>query len=199
MDIDRMKNLLIELCNISSISETPGEIEIAEKLYEVIMRMEYFKNNPSNAGINPIKNDPFGRYYVHALMEGRPENRKTVILLSHFDVVGVDDYGAYKDYAFKPLEYTELLKKGSGITLSKEAEKDLASGDYIFGRGIMDMKFGIALDVEIMHQIESKLDNFPGNILLLSVPDEENNSAGMLSSVELLTRLKEERKLEYVC
>jgi len=199
MNIDRMKNLLIELCSVPSISETPGEIEMAEKIYETVMKMDYFKNNPANAGINPIKNDPFGRYYVHALMEGKPESKKTVILLSHFDVVNVEDYGAYKDYAFKPLEYTELLKKGSGISLSKEAEIDLASGDYIFGRGIMDMKFGLALDVEIMHQIENKLDNFPGNILLLSVPDEENNSAGMLASVELLAALKNEKGLEYVC
>ena len=199
MNIDRMKNLLIELCSVPSISETPGEIEMAEKIYETVMKMDYFKNNPANAGINPIKNDPFGRYYVHALVEGKPESKKTVILLSHFDVVNVEDYGAYKDYAFKPLEYTELLKKGSGISLSKEAEIDLASGDYIFGRGIMDMKFGLALDVEIMHQIENKLDNFPGNILLLSVPDEENNSAGMLASVELLAALKNEKGLEYVC
>ena len=199
MNIDRMKNLLFELCSVPSISETPGEIEMAEKIYETVMKMDYFKNNPANAEINPIKNDPFGRYYVHALMEGKPESKKTVILLSHFDVVNVEDYGAYKDYAFKPLEYTELLKKGSGISLSKEAEIDLASGDYIFGRGIMDMKFGLALDVEIMHQIENKLDNFPGNILLLSVPDEENNSAGMLASVELLAALKNEKGLEYVC
>ena len=199
MNIDRMKNLLIELCSVPSISETPGEIEMAEKIYETVMKMDYFKNNPANAGINPIKNDPFRRYYVHALMEGKPESKKTVILLSHFDVVNVEDYGTYKDYAFKPLEYTELLKKGSGISLSKEAEMDLASGDYIFGRGIMDMKFGLALDVEIMHQLENKLDNFPGNILLLSVPDEENNSAGMLASVEMLAKLKEEKGLEYVC
>ena len=199
MNIDRMKNLLIELCSVPSISETPGEIEMAEKIYETVMKMDYFKNNPANAGINPIKNDPFGRYYVHALMEGKPESKKTVILLSHFDVVNVEDYGTYKDYAFKPLEYTELLKKGSGISLSEEAGTDLASGDYIFGRGIMDMKFGLALDVEIMHQIENKLDNFPGNILLLSVPDEENNSAGMLASVELLAALKNEKGLEYVC
>ena len=199
MNIDRMKNLLFDLCSIPSISETPGEIEMAEKIYETVMNMDYFKNNPANAGINPIKNDPFGRYYVHALMEGKPESKKTVILLSHFDVVNVEDYGAYKDYAFKPLEYTELLKNGSGISLSKEAETDLASGDYIFGRGIMDMKFGLALDVEIMHQIGNKLDNFPGNILLLSVPDEENNSAGMLASVEMLAALKNEKGLEYVC
>lgn len=199
MDINRMKNLLIELCSIPSVSETTGEIDMAEKLYKVITRMEYFKCNPSNAGVNPMKNDYFGRSYVHALMEGKPKSSKTVILLSHFDVVDARDYGAYMDLAFKPLEYMELLKKGTGISLPKESKEDLDSGDYIFGRGTMDMKFGIALDVEILYQIENKLGNFPGNILLLSVPDEENNSAGMLAAVEMLTRLKEEKGLEYVC
>ncbi|MDD3705850.1 MAG: peptidase M20, partial [Clostridiaceae bacterium] len=113
MDVDRMKSLLMELCSVPSISETPGEIEMAEKIYEIIMRMDYFKNNPNNTCMNPIKNDPFGRYYVHALMEGESGCKKTVVLLSHFDVVNAEDYGAYKEYAFKPLEYTELLKKGS--------------------------------------------------------------------------------------
>lgn len=194
----RMKNLLIELCSIPSISETAGEIDMAEKLHEVLMRMEYFKLNPSNIRVNPMKNDYSGRSYVHALMEGKIKSNKTVILLSHFDVVDVGDYGAYRDYAFRPLEYTELLKEGS-VNLSKEAEEDLSSEDYIFGRGVMDMKYGIALDVEIMYQIESKIDNFPGNILFLSVPDEENNSAGMLAAVELLQELKEEKGLEYTC
>lgn len=199
MNLHRMKNLLVELCSIRSISETAGEIDMAEKLYEVIMRMEYFTKNPYNAGIDPIKNDPSKRSCVHALMEGPHKSPKTVILLSHFDVVDIEDYGIYKDYAFRPLEYTEILKEDSDTGLPEEAKKDLNSGDYLFGRGTMDMKFGIALDVEIMNEIESKLDNFPGNILFLSVPDEENNSTGMLAAVELLTRLKEERGLEYVC
>lgn len=198
MNEDRMINLLTELCSIPSISETSGEIDMAHKLHEMLLRMEYFKCNPQNTGVNAIKNDPLGRSYAHGLMEGKIKSKKTVILLSHFDVVAVGDYGAYKDYAFKPAEYTRLLKENSG-RLSKEAREDLASGDYIFGRGIMDMKYGIAVDVEIMYQIEYKLDNFPGNILFLSVPDEENNSAGMLAAVELLTSLKNERKLEYVC
>jgi arginine utilization protein RocB len=46
----------------------------------------------------------------------------------------------------------------------------------------MDMKYGLAVDVEIQHQIEKIPVYFPGNILLLSVFDEENNSAGMLTS-----------------
>lgn len=199
MNIKRMQNLLFELCSIPSISGTAGEIHMAEKLYEIIMGLEYFKSNPQNAGINPIKNDPFKRSYVYALMEGKQKSPKTVVLLSHFDVVDVGDYGAYRDYAFRPPEYTGLLKKDAGIGLSEEARKDLDSGDYIFARGIMDMKFGIALDVEIMQQIENNLEFFPGNILFLSVPDEENNSAGMLAATQLLYRLKVERNLEYTC
>ncbi len=199
MDVNRMKDLLVELCSVPSISETTGEKVMTEKLFEAVMRMDYFKESPENVSINPIENDPLGRTFIYALMEGKVKSPKTVILLSHFDVVGVADYGPYKDYAFRPLEYTELLKKGTGMTLSIEAKEDLLSGDYIFGRGTMDMKYGIALDVEIMHQIESKLDDFPGNILLLSVPDEENNSAGMLAAVEMLSRIKREKELEYVC
>lgn len=199
MNIDRMKNLLIELCSIPSISETTGEIEMAKKLYEIIMDMDYFRNNPDNAGLNFIDKDPLGRSYVHALMEGGKKSNKTVILLSHFDVVAVDNYGAYKNLAFNPLEYTKMLKRETEISLSPEAKEDLDSGDYIFGRGTMDMKFGIALDVEIMYQLENKLDVFPGNILFLSVPDEENNSVGMLAAVELLSRLKDEKNLEYIC
>lgn len=198
MNRNRMMSILLELCSIPSVSETAGESAMAEKLYEVLMRIEYFKCNPANAGINIMRKDPLGRSYVHALMEGKTESRKTVILLSHFDVVGVGDYGAYKEYAFKPVEYTELLKENSS-SLSKEAKEDLASGDYIFGRGIMDMKYGIAVDVEIMYQLENNMENFPGNILFLSVPDEENNSAGMLAAVDLLVRLKAEKGLEYVC
>lgn len=199
MNIERMKKLLYDFCSVPSISETPGELAMSGVLYDKVSELRYFRDNPENMAIHPIKGDRMNRSYFHALMEGGGGSRKTVILLSHFDVVDVADYGSYKDYAFNPPEYTELLKKDCSISLSQEAREDLQSGDYIFGRGTMDMKFGIALDVEIMYQLQDKLDNFPGNILLLSVPDEENNSAGMLAAVELLAELKKEKGLEYVC
>ena len=198
MNTYRMKNLLVEFCSVPSISETAGEPEMCRKLYEKVSELQYFKENPGNIAINPIKGDHLNRTFFHALMKGGSSSRKTVILLSHFDVVDVQDYGSYKEHAFNPLEYTRLLSQDRNISLSQEAREDLESGDYLFGRGIMDMKYGIALDVEIMHQLQDKLDNFPGNILLVSVPDEENNSAGMLAAVELLRSLKEKEGLEYV-
>jgi arginine utilization protein RocB len=198
MNKDRIKSLLVDFCSVPSISETAGEPEMTKRLYERVAELTYFKDNPGNIAINPIKDDPLNRTFFHALMEGGGNNKKTVVLLSHFDVVDVQDYGSYKDYAFDVPEYTRLLSLDRNISLSQEARKDLESGDYLFGRGIMDMKYGIALDVEIMYQVQDKLDNFPGNILLVSVPDEENNSAGMLAAVELLTELKEKKGLEYV-
>jgi arginine utilization protein RocB len=199
MDNTRMKNLLIDFCSVPSVSETAGELSMSRMIFDKISEIQYFTDNPRNAAINPIDNDQLNRTFVHALMEGAVQSPKTVILLSHFDVVDVADYGHYKNYAYKPLEYTELLKKDQNISLTNEAKADLHSGDYLFGRGIMDMKYGLAADVEILYQIEKKLEYFQGNILLLSVPDEENNSAGMLAAVELLSKLKKERGLEYVC
>ena len=34
------------------------------------------------------------------------------------------------------------------------------------------MKFGIALDIEILQQLSENQENFPGNILFLSFPDD---------------------------
>jgi arginine utilization protein RocB len=198
MDKLRMKNLLLELCNVASISETDGELLMAQKLYDVLSEIDYFKHNNEYLYKVPLAKDSHGRSFVAALLKGSPNSSKTVILLSHFDVVSVEDFGTLKKYAFSPLEYTQMLETNN-FNLTIEAEEDLKSGDYLFGRGIMDMKFGIALDIEILQQLSGNLKNFPGNLLFLSVPDEESNSAGMLEAVEFLNKLKQEHSLDYTC
>lgn len=194
----RMMDILIELCKIPSISETKGEIDMAYKIHEILMRNEYFKNNPENAIVHDIKNDIKNRKFVSAFFKGNTENKKTVILLSHFDVVAVSEYGAMKEYAFDPVLYTEILKTKKPFSLPKDVQSDLDSNNYLFGRGTMDMKYGIAADIEVLNQV-SYLENFDGNILFLSVPDEEANSAGMLGSLEFLHDLREKNNLIYSC
>lgn len=199
MQQNRMYNNLLELCSIPSISETSGELAMAEKIHNLLQRIDYFKAHPELAQICPVQGDKLGRSFVYALMEGRVKSPQTVILLSHFDVVGVEEYGMQKDLAFDPAAYTQFLKDNPQVQLPEEARADLESGDYLFGRGVMDMKFGIAADIEILIKAEKDLANFEGNILFLAVPDEEANSAGMLSAVELLLALKKERLIEYTC
>lgn len=199
MDSKRMYHNLIELCKIPSVSETKGEIKMAEKILELLRRIQYFRLHPDAAQLVSIPEDPYGRAFVYALMRGNKKNAKTVVLLSHFDVVDVDGYGAQSDLSFDPAGYTQFLKDTPSHRLPDDAETDLKSGDYLFGRGVMDMKFGIAADLEALAQNESQLDTLCGNLLLVSVPDEEASSRGMLAAVNQLLSLKEEQGLDYLC
>ena len=48
------------------------------------------------------KSDGDGRYFVTALVKKSDSTKNTVILVSHFDVVDVQDYGVWKEDAFNP-------------------------------------------------------------------------------------------------
>jgi arginine utilization protein RocB len=59
------------------------------------------------------------------------------------------------------------------------------------------MKSGAAIQLAVTARF-SEDENFEGNILLLSVPDEETLSKGMLSAVTLMTELRAKYSLDYV-
>ncbi len=102
-----------------------------------------------------------------------------------------------EEYANKPYELTGKFKEIAN-TLSSETQKDLATGDYLFGRGLLDMKTGNAIIIALMEEISKNLENFSGNIIYAAVTDEEANSAGMLAMVPELVKIRAEEKFEYV-
>jgi len=112
----------------------------------------------------------------------------------HTDTVGISDYGTIKEYATKPLELKEKLKT---ITLPENALKDLESGEYLFGRGIFDMKCGVSTLMTIVEYLSDNVNSLEGNIVFAAVCDEEGNSGGMLSVVQELVKLKEKEDFEY--
>ena len=188
---DRVKQLTLELVSQPSVSGTQGECEMADAIVTILNRMEYYKKNPHHITRTPINGDPLKREAVIALMEGNPESKHATLLLSHFDVVGVDDFGQYKPYAFLPNELEMELKQEKEGYLDAHAKGDLDSGDYLFGRGTMDMKAGLAMQLSVLQDFsESKTKN--QNLLLVSVPDEEKLSKGMFAAVDELDRLKRE-------
>lgn len=75
-----------------------------------------------------------------------------------------------------------------------------ASGEYLFGRGAMDMKAGLALHVALHVALleRASAERWPINVVLLAVPDEEVNSAGMRAAVERLQELADDHRLTYV-
>src|SRR5690606_21171288 len=73
--------------------------------------------------------------------------------------------------------------------------KDLESGNYLFGRGVMDMKAGLALHMALLEKAST--EQWPINLVLLTVPDEEVNSNGMRHAVPTLLEMADEHNLTY--
>ncbi|PLT32968.1 M20/M25/M40 family metallo-hydrolase [Bacillus sp. V5-8f] len=191
---DRILALVKRLVRIPSIAGTTDENVMADELLTILKEIQYFRENPDLIFEKHIEGDFLNRKAVAALLKGsKGKSNKTVILLSHFDVVGVEDYGYLKNYAFDPDAYSEILKEHS---LSEDIMKELHSGSWLFARGIMDMKAGIALHISLLAEYAKERD-FEGNILFLSTPDEERNSEGMFAAVELLSSLKQQYGLQY--
>ncbi|MHC6180223.1 M20/M25/M40 family metallo-hydrolase [Clostridium sp. JNZ X4-2] len=186
-------NTMKELVAIPSISGTRQESFIAEKIYEKLLEIPYFKENTHNAGKVKIENDPLGRSFVWAVVNGKEYSENSLILSGHLDVVGVEEFGHLKSQAFDVEKCTERI---SELDLDEDTREDIKSGDWIFGRGTADMKFGIALNIELLRKF-SVNRNFKGNLLFLVVPGEESNSEGMISAIPFLLNLKEERKYNY--
>jgi len=191
----RIEEIAIELTNELSVVETPGELDSVNKVHEIFSKMQYYKENPQDIFFVET-GDKLGRKSLVAMMRGKKGNsKKTVVMIGHTDTVGISDYGNLQEYANKPYELMEKLK---GVTLSEEATKDLNSGEYLFGRGLFDMKTGDAIIMALMEEIAADIENFEGNLIFAAVCDEEGNSGGMLSVVPKLVEIKEREGLEYL-
>ncbi|MCG4585413.1 M20/M25/M40 family metallo-hydrolase, partial [Anaerosalibacter bizertensis] len=184
------------LASIRGVVGTKEENNVADKVYEKFMEMDYFKKHPEYVDYVDVIDDPLGRKSVMAMVKGEKGNsNKTVILIGHIDTVGISDYGDLKEYATKPLE---LVEKFKGRPLPEDVVKDLESGEYLFGRGIFDMKCGVATLMTLIEEISNDVENFEGNIVFAGVCDEEGNSGGMLSVVPELVKLKNKENFEYL-
>lgn len=190
---ERLMNTMLELVAVPGISGTESENLTAQKIYGILNEFPYFKENNENLRLIKIEDDPFERCFVSALFLSKKNTKKTVILTGHFDVVGVEEFGHLKDIAFDPLKVTKRIHE---LGLHDDAKRDLESGNWLFGRGVADMKHGLALDIEILRDICER-DDFEGNVLFLAVPSEESNSEGMLGAVPHLVHLQENRGLEF--
>lgn len=190
---DKIYNTLKELVAVPSISGTENENIASDKIYDMLSNMNYFKQNKSDFGLGIVEGDNLKRKFVWAVVSGKEESKDTLILTGHFDVVGIEEFGALKSVAF---DMEECTKRISELNLDKDALKDLKSGQWIFGRGTADMKCGIAINIELIREFSENRD-FKGNLLFLAVPGEESNSEGMVASVPFLLKLHEEKGYDY--
>jgi arginine utilization protein RocB len=191
---ERIYSTLKQLVAVPSVSGTDGERHAAEKIYEIIMDMPYFKEKDGKCSLEAIKDDPAGRCIVWAMVEGEEKSVDTVLLTAHLDVVDIEGYGHLQPVAF---DMEECTKRIGELELDYETRRDLESGEWVFGRGTADIKSGIASFIEIVREL-SEIRNFRGNILFLAVPGEESNSEGMIESIPFLLKLQNDDGINFV-
>ncbi|SHI51822.1 M20/M25/M40 family metallo-hydrolase [Lutispora thermophila] len=194
-DIEKeIEDIFYSMVKVKSDTNTVYEKNMEGFYRQLFDSIEYFKQRPDDYGFYPVDKDPLGRNVFWALVKGT--GKDTIILINHYDVVDVEDFKTLKSCAFSPKELERellLIKKD----LPQDAREDLDSGDYIFGRGTADMKGGAAIQLALLKRY-AKMKNLKGNMLYLSVPDEENLSAGMRSAVGLIDELRQKFDLEYM-
>ncbi len=127
-----------------------------------------------------IADDPFGRSTFFGLKRGR--SRRTIVLTGHFDTVTTSDYGTLEPLAFDavplaPALIAELRRSGENAL----ALADLEGGDFLPGRGLLDMKAGLAAGLAAIESYAGEM-----SLLFLAVPDEEERSAGARAAIPQL-------------
>ena len=188
-----IKEFLYGYMKVESFTFSSNERLVEDFLRKWFESVPYFKEHPDLCGAYEIQGDPLSRKVMYGMVRGR--GNKAVVLIHHYDVVGIEDFKLLKDYAFSPDELGEKLKEIKE-SLPKDAREDLVSGDWLFGRGGCDMKGGGSIQWTLLKKY-SELDDFEGNVIVIAVPDEENMSAGMRGAVPLLAELKDRYNLDY--
>lgn len=177
-----------------SLTGTPGEAEFASRLADLLAASPVFGEDAVR--LVPSHGSP-QTASVAALARGR--GRRTVILAGHFDVVSVANYGALADLAFDPDALREALVAELRESAATEAEHlalaDLASRDFLPGRGMLDMKSGLAAGLAAIERWAGDPLR-DGNLLFVATPDEENRSRGMRSLRNALPALARDWQLD---
>ncbi|MRX71200.1 M20/M25/M40 family metallo-hydrolase [Bacillus lacus] len=193
---DEIMALTKQLVSVESVVNTGGEKMIAQFIYGKLSAFPYFQENQSQLVIEQTFADEVERHNVLAYVKGKKGNsNKTLILMGHMDTVGIEDYTQLKDKACHPDELMEALKQES---LPEDVERHLNSGEWLFGRGILDMKSGLASHIYLLKYYSEHPEELDGNLVFLAECDEEDGSRGILSALHTLKDWKEQLGFHYI-
>ncbi|NLL47499.1 MAG: M20/M25/M40 family metallo-hydrolase [Firmicutes bacterium] len=193
---DEVKTLTKELVRVPSIVKTSGEADCAKRVYEFYRELPYFQSHPEQLMLQQTEDDEIERYNVLAMVKGtKGDSNRTVILMGHLDTVGVDDFGSLKEYAFDPDTLPGLLRK---LKLEDDVIRDLDSGEYMFGRGALDMKSGVAGHMWLIRYFSEHPEELDGNLIAIAECDEEDNAHGIISALKVLKEWKQVHGLDYI-
>ncbi|TDM02264.1 M20/M25/M40 family metallo-hydrolase [Macrococcus carouselicus] len=183
--------LLKDIVKFDSVTLSQGEKAFPYFIQQMLLELPYFKEHREQLVLAPTGD---GRHTLMAHYTGQT-SKKTIVLISHYDTVGIDDFGDYEQAAFDMEAITALFKEDDAY-LNETAKDDLTSGGYLFGRGSMDMKPGLMLHLSLIEK--AILEEWDINLMLMTVPDEEVNSLGMRTAMVKLSEIAAQQNLDIV-
>ncbi|HTO32116.1 MAG TPA: M20/M25/M40 family metallo-hydrolase [Pararhizobium sp.] len=196
--LSRAGELSVEMTRWPSVTESDDEAAFSGRLIEILGQMPYFSARPDQLLALDSHGTP-ARQNVLALVRGK--GRRCLVLAGHFDTVSIANYGSLASLACDPEFLTQaLIDELSAKSRSPAEDKalsDLMSGDFLAGRGLLDMKSGLAAGIAALERF-AELDEPPGNLLFVATPDEENRSRGMRALRDALPAVAEKFDLDII-
>ncbi|WP_421566167.1 M20/M25/M40 family metallo-hydrolase [Ochrobactrum sp. EDr1-4] len=196
INAQHVEELALRLVGWSSETGTPGEATFSDHLVSVLKEIPYFQQNPDNIRTIASHGDPL-THNVVALVRGK--GKHTLALAGHFDTVATDNYHELKSLACESTKLKDALiadlSRRSRSAQEERALEDLLSGNFLPGRGMLDMKSGLAVGIACVEKFAEDEDR-SGNLLLVFTPDEERESRGMRSMRNALPAIARDFDIE---
>ena len=180
--MDRRRHLLElikELVKIPSVTESAAESAPGLYIKERLEKLSYFRERPQNLQWidTPLEGAAEKLRSLVVRVDAARTTKRTLLLIGHYDVVDIACYGDLIAHAF------------DADWLNKYFE---AGGDDLYGRGTMDMKCGVALEIDLIEEFAADRSKFDVNLVFAFVGDEENSSAGMRGVLPALASMQKE-------
>jgi arginine utilization protein RocB len=193
----QVKAYTTRLVNIRSVSPGQGEIQVAREVLNMLQE-DGLEQAYTAIGLDPLVGDTWGRQNACAFLRGSSSH--TIILLGHIDTVDTKDYGTLEPFALDPDTLAHHQHTLAAMTPGLADDLRERPADWMFGRGSIDMKCGVAANIAVMRHMAklAQAGELPLSVVLIATPDEENESAGVLQAVQYLLRLREAHNLSYL-
>ena len=192
-----VKRYTTQLVHIRSVSPGQGEILVAREVLH-LLQQDGMEQAYTAIGLDPLPGDPTGRQNAYAFLRGR--SQQTIILFGHIDTVDTQDFGSLEPIALDPDALAAHRNELAAIAPGLAEDLKAHPGDWMFGRGSIDMKSGVAANIAVMRRMAelARTGNLKLSVVFLATPDEENESAGILQAVNYLVQLREQYGLSYL-